>query len=326
MKLLGLSCGSKLGNSEVLLKEALMGAEEVGVAVAIVRLVDLNIRPCKGCKVCAWRVKGECILKDDAPFIQEQLLECDGLIVSAPVYILTPPGYLKLLSDRVLNDVSWLMEMKKMQQAGGGGFGGALGRRINIDERAFKNRVGAFISLGGASTPHWLSFGLPLMHMLTFPRQIEIVDQMQVPGLSLYGNAVMNEKALARARKLGRNVAEAMKKPISEVKWMGDDPGTCPVCHSNLLTVGKKNPVECPVCGISGTIKVDGDKITVTFSEKERKRSRLTIAGKLEHWIELRENSKIRMQKGDDTAEIAKRLKKYESYKTPLKPTRKSRA
>ena len=44
MSILGLSCGRRMGNSEVLLKEALMGVEEVtGAEVEIIRLVDLSI-------------------------------------------------------------------------------------------------------------------------------------------------------------------------------------------------------------------------------------------------------------------------------------------
>ncbi|MBW2067086.1 MAG: hypothetical protein JRJ03_19435 [Deltaproteobacteria bacterium] len=37
MKLLGLACGRKMGNCEILLKEALMSAEELGVEVEIVK-------------------------------------------------------------------------------------------------------------------------------------------------------------------------------------------------------------------------------------------------------------------------------------------------
>jgi uncharacterized Zn finger protein (UPF0148 family) len=193
----------------------------------------------------------------------------------------------------------------------------------HIDERVFKPRFGAFISLGGASTPNWLSFGLALLHTMTFPPQINLVDQMQVLALSQNGHVVLNEKALARARKLGRNVAEAMKKPVEQLKWMGDEPGTCPACHSNLLTVGKRNPIECPICGIRGTIKVEGDEIKVTFSPEEQARSRLTIAGKREHFVELTENGKMLMQR-TDLAQIPQRVEKYKGYKEVKKPKRKT--
>jgi predicted amidophosphoribosyltransferase len=147
---------------------------------------------------------------------------------------------------------------------------------------------------------------------MTFPPQIDVVDQMQVTGAGLKGHTVMLDKAVSRARKLGRNVAETLSKPIEEMKWLGDDSGTCPVCHSNVLIVGKRNPIMCPICGSKGTIKIDGDNISVTFTKKEQERSRLTIAGKHEHWDELMNNMKS--AKNADLDEIAKRLKKYQGY------------
>jgi len=330
MRLLGLSCGSKLGrthmgllrtgNTEALIKEALMGAEELGADVEFIRLLDLDIRPCRICKTCLLSEKGSCVIKDDAQFLYDHIMDSDGLILGAPVYSLTPPGFIKMFEDRMMGpktDKAFAIEIKKWGDIS------LTGQPQYIDERVFKNRVGAFISVGGASTPNWLSLGLPLLHTMTFPPQINLVDQMQVLAISQYGHVVLDEKAIARARKLGRNVAEAMKKPIEEVRWMGDEIGTCPVCHSNVLTVGKKNPIECPICGIKGEIKVDGDEITVTFPEEEQKRSRLTIAGKREHYVELQENFKIMRQKAD-LDQIPRRIEKYKGYREVKKPKRRS--
>ena len=47
MKILGISGGRKMGNSEILLKEALMGAKEEGADVEFIRMLDMDIRPCK---------------------------------------------------------------------------------------------------------------------------------------------------------------------------------------------------------------------------------------------------------------------------------------
>ena len=57
-----------MGNSEILLKEALMAAEErSGAEVEIIRLMDLTIKPCTGCEACAKKrsrgEKLECVLK-----------------------------------------------------------------------------------------------------------------------------------------------------------------------------------------------------------------------------------------------------------------------
>jgi multimeric flavodoxin WrbA len=70
MSILGLHCGRRMGNSEILLKEALMGAEErSGVEAEIIRLMDLTIKPCTGCEACTKkRYRGEdmdCVMKGD---------------------------------------------------------------------------------------------------------------------------------------------------------------------------------------------------------------------------------------------------------------------
>jgi len=312
MKLLGLSCGRKMQNTEILVKEAMMAAEELGVDIGMIRLLDLDIKPCTGCVSCVRSLMqggpGKCVIKDDLHLVEEELMECDGLILGSPVFVLTPHGLLKVMSDRFgpSHDYAFRMEAQKIREAKGKGNG--------PDKRFRKDRVSGFISVGGAVTPHWLSLGLPLMNLFTFPSHIQVVDQMQVLGVSRWGHVVLNDEAMARARKLGYNVAQAMGKSEKEVRWMGDEPGTCPVCHSNLLTVPKKNPVECAICGIRGEIKVEGDDISVTFSEEEQKRARLTVAGKLEHYVEIRDNFKIAAAR-KDLDQIPARLKKYEGYR-----------
>ncbi|MGA2108257.1 MAG: flavodoxin family protein [Syntrophorhabdales bacterium] len=316
MKLLGLSCGRKMQNSEILLREALMGAEELGAEVSMIRLLDLDIRPCKGCMTCTMSLMnggaGDCVIKDDFPFLDDQLLECDGMILSAPTYVLAPPGLIKVIADRrgPSRDLAWLTEAKKVRE------NMPTPPAKGPDERAFKKRVAAFINVGGASTANWLSLGLPLMYLFTFPSNMTVIDQMQMTSMTRFMNPVLNPDALARAKRLGRNVAEAMKQPAEELRWMGEE-GLCPVCHSDLLTVKATNPVECPICGIAGTLKVEGDRISVVFKEEDQQRSRIYMAGKVEHWVELRENVGMFMKR-PDAFEIPKRVEKYESYGVPV--------
>jgi multimeric flavodoxin WrbA len=315
MKILGVSFGKKMGSNEVLVKEALMGVEETGVEIqGFVRALDLDIKPCKDCLACTFSLfgggSGECGIKDDFKLLDEQLMECDGMIVGAPIFILGPSGYVKDVSDRrgPSHDITWLIEAKKMRASQENPKG------KGPDERAFKKRYAGFFTTGGASTANWLSFGLAGMHLFTFPTHVQVVDHLQVDRISTYFNVVANKEALKRARQLGRNVAQAVKDQADEPKWMGDEVGICPVCHCNLLTVFKKNPVECPICGIRGELEVVGDEFKVTFSEEEKERSRLKMGGKLEHWLELQGNFPKAMA-NPEVAKIPELLKKYEGYK-----------
>ena len=317
-KILGLSCGRKMENTEVLLREALMEAKGMGAEVSMIRLLDLDIKPCKGCCVCIHSLarggSGECIIKDDFSFLDDQIMECDGLIVGAPVFVVGPHGLIKVITDRLgpSHDLFSRLKSREMRKAGNGA--GDKGP----DERSFKRRVGGFISVGGATSSHWLALGLPLMHLMTMSAQIGIVDQMQVPSISQFGNLVLNPDALARARKLGRNVAEEAMQD-GEPQWKGDEKGTCPVCHCNALIVGAKNPVECPICGIRGSITVEGEKISVTFSDDEKKRAHQTLLGKQEHFEEVvLQNLMGTFMKRPDKDDIPALKEKYKAYDIPV--------
>ena len=313
MKLLGLSCGQKMGNCEILLKEALIGAEELGAEVEFMRLMDLDIKPCIFCQPCPAMSQGmeACIYKDDAAFFMEKFLDCDGFIISAPVYTLTPPGQLFVIRDRLLGpkvDVALVKQWENMADA------------PKFDKRRIKNRSGGFISVGGAPQPDWVTLGVPLLHTLTFSPQIAIVDQVQFRKIAAAGAAALYEDVLERARLLGRRVAENMGKPFDDVEYAGDEPGTCPVCHNDLMIVGKESPIRCAICGMQGEITVENGKITVVFSEEERRKSHLTFENKQFHGQEVMEVGRELAPRKD---EIPEKVKKYQAYKSPLKPPSK---
>jgi multimeric flavodoxin WrbA len=313
MKLLGLTCGRKDHTSEILLKESLMAAKETGVEVSMIRLLDLDLKPCTGCNACGFGMmnggSGECVIKDDWHFLNEHLLECDGLILSAPVFVLGAHGIVKLLADRLgpARDIAFRALAKKERAEKG------ITNGKGPDERSFKDRAVGHISVGGATTPNWVSLGLPMMHLMTFPWGGKTVDQMQVMATAQFMNVVLEPHFIDRARNLGRNVAEAMKKPRAEMTWMGEETGTCPVCNCNLLIVGKKNPVECPICGIEGTLKMDGDEIVVSFSQAEINMARGTTASAEEHVGEIIGNIHRVFMQRKDKDDIPKLVEKYKA-------------
>ena len=323
MKLLGLTCGSKNGNCEILIKEALMGAEELGVDVSLIRMLDLDIRHCLACSMpCPVSSKGPegCVRKDDGVFLYNAVMGCDALIISAPIYTKTPPGYLKAIGDRLFGpkgDVAFKIELQKKKETGE-----PMAFDPWIDERSFKNRVGGFISLGGATSPDWVNLGLPNLHMMTFSLQIAIVDQIQVMGAGIHGSVLVNDDgAVSRARQLGRNVAEQMGRHFNDVEYKGDTPGTCPVCHLDMMVM-RDSYVECAVCGIHGHIKMDGDKASVVFPKEAQEKSVLELEGKKIHFHEIAEVTQGHMPQMEEIQSMAK---KYNSYKPHLKPPSKQK-
>lgn len=69
MKILGISGGNKNGANDCMCKEALLAAKEQGAEIEFVRLMDLDIKHCTGCKACVMSLfsgRGNmCVLKDD---------------------------------------------------------------------------------------------------------------------------------------------------------------------------------------------------------------------------------------------------------------------
>ena len=313
MKILGLTCGRRMGNTEVLMKEAMMGAEESGAEVELIRMLDLEIGHCKQCKSCLWFTKGpgNCVIKDDGPFLYDKIMDADGFILGVPIYCWTAPGQVFVIRDRILGprvDVAFAIEAKK-SGTGMMGMGPA-----EPDERLFKPRVAGFIVNGGAHTTAQLA--LPPLHTLTFSMQAAVVDQLLVYDMTaIPGAAVLVDDALQRANKLGQNVAEAMGKEYEEVVYKGDDPGVCPVCHNNMMLLGNGTTVECAVCNIFGKIKVEGDKVSVSFPKKEIEVSRLGFEGKRRHGDEIMD---VVHSLDPRFGEIPAKLEKYRAYNACL--------
>jgi multimeric flavodoxin WrbA len=85
MKVLGVVCSPrKGGNTEVMVQEALAGAQACGAETELVTVWDKDIKPCDGCLSC--EKTGACHIKDDVQEIYARLLEADGIVWGTPVY------------------------------------------------------------------------------------------------------------------------------------------------------------------------------------------------------------------------------------------------
>lgn len=99
MKVLGICCSPRRGgNTEIMVQEALNSAREWGAEVEFVTLAGKTIMFCDGCDSC--KKTHKCHLQDDMQPIYAKLLEADGIIFGAPVYIWTINAQAKALMDR----------------------------------------------------------------------------------------------------------------------------------------------------------------------------------------------------------------------------------
>jgi len=99
IKTLGISTSPRInGNSDLLLREALTGAESAGAQIEYIRLSDLNIGPCIECNACY--TTGTCQIQDDYQQLLEKMLDADRLIFATPIFFMTVCAQAKMLIDR----------------------------------------------------------------------------------------------------------------------------------------------------------------------------------------------------------------------------------
>lgn len=285
MKVLGISFGRKNQRSDVMVKEALFAAKAAGAQVQFINTLRMDIGHCRACDYCSrGRDKGDveihCCLKDDYHILEEACLEADGIIIAAPVYAVGIVGQFKNFVDRFgpSHDRAALIEENKKRIEEG---------KPELDKRYFKDRYTGYISVGGAQTHNWVSLGLPMLDLFGFSFCMKCVGHVDAYDQGRTAHPLFDPALMEKCADLGTAVALSLGKPYDEVDtWVGEE-GICPVCHNPILSVNKTTHVECPVCGIWGTLSIDGEEVKVEWSKEEIKRARNTNIGIYEHYNEI---------------------------------------
>ena len=244
MKVLGIvTSHRRLGNTEILVKEALMGAEAQGAEVETLRLTDYQILPCDGLAPCVFG-EGGCNLADDFNFLLDKVYQCDGLILGSPCYILEATANLKQFIDRMIS-VGWRSQARAKPAA----------------------------IIMPYATRGWTQYAFLQPNILLLFLGMDVIDRAQIfiQGMS---EAVISERALGRAHEIGDAVATAIK--TGDHSYRGE-PGVCPICHDRNIHILKDNEnVECGTCAIRGRLVIEEGKIRVHFPEEQIRRHRWT--------------------------------------------------
>lgn len=287
MKVLGI-IGShrRLGNTDCLVKEALFGArdegaEDASVEVDTIRLTDLNIRPCKGCMMCAFRME-ECRIEDDMVMLLDRIQESDGIILGAPTYILGPQGQVKLVMDRVLM----------------------------MARRAADWGVKKGSTIGVAGLEEWAQLMIPNMNYFMFAINTDLVDSMMAYGPGP-GQVLLDSDNVERANRVGRNIVRALKGTLSDDDKLPQKEDACPVCHSDLLKIAGAK-VECPICRAKGTIESANGTQLVRWDADAMTAHRWTPEARVNHmteWVLATEDMYKARKK--EVAELRARYKEF---------------
>jgi multimeric flavodoxin WrbA len=299
---LGLGCGQPHGSAEILLKAALRAAEGEGADVQLVRLDELRLPS----------GVAEGAEPDDAWWLWERLVECDGLIVSTPIISRTVAARLKLFGDRLLGPnadaaiIEGLMTLRRQ--------GREPAVPFRVDERVLKPRVAGFLAVGGSLTSQWKALALPMMHATTFSMHIAVVDQVQFEGAGTPRSVVLDAAAIDRAALLGRNVASQLGVAFDEARYLGP-PGLCPMCHLDVVALHGAD-VECATCGARGLLAPD---LQVTWTNLST--SVISMDEKRAHAVEIQETAE---RHGKVRAQIEERARAFDAYDPTIRPGRVS--
>lgn len=276
MRILGL-VGSRrrVGNTEILVKEAVKAARDQGAEVVLIRLSDLYIQQCNGCMACMGR--GErCRLEDDMDFLGEEMEKSDGIVLGAPSYLHLPPGTFCLINERL------------------------EGLRLPTD------RIKMAVSIGTAGLADRAGWVVPILNMFLRFTGHEVVGSVLAisagPGEVLFDD---RKEVVSEAYQLGARLVSAIRgeeatrlrgidrfKILDPRRWEGDKLYTpsgycCPFCFCKSFDFSTPDTVRCSSCynQIGKVVpKTDGG-VTIEFRELTEEEARQKLDEHMSTWV-----------------------------------------
>jgi multimeric flavodoxin WrbA len=181
------------GNTEILLEEALKGAEKEGANIERFYLGDFTITPCKECHGCD--DTGKCILLDDMGKIYPKLLEADVVILASPIFFYGVTAWAKALIDR--SQALWARKYLLKDPS--------LGREG-------KKRKGFFISVGATKGPKVFDGAILTVKYFFDVLNAEYAGELVIRGIEAKGDILKHPEALQQAVEAGRKLVSDLKK------------------------------------------------------------------------------------------------------------------
>lgn len=243
------------GNSELLGKLALKEASKLGTNGELVYLKDYVIKECNGCMRCVFKNE-KCAIQDDTYKLLDKLATADCLFITAPTYLLSIPGTLKLLMDKYL-----------------------------IIPQYYKKIYGRpAMSIGTSGLADWNHFQLPMMNLFLLGMGFRVVDSFMARAAGP-GEALLNDEYLSRIKNGVKNMLSYESKPFES-----QTSKHCPVCFSTIFEREGNKKYICPVCRVEGIEKEGTDELY--FSKETLNNHRWTppnVEDHFENWIKKTE-------------------------------------
>ena len=187
MKVLGIMGSPRIkGNTDLLLEEALKGAQSQGAEIEKIVVDKLKIAPCKEYYGCLR--DGDCVIRDDMDGIYPKLLEADRIIVASPIFFYGITAQVKALIDR--SQAIWARKYVLKQKL------------------SDKERKGAFIAVGATKGKQLFDGSILVIRYFFQAIDVSYVDELLIRGVDKRGEIKGQPTALSEAFELGKRLAQ----------------------------------------------------------------------------------------------------------------------
>ncbi len=183
----------KGGNTDLLLEDALKGAEKEGAEVERLRVRDFEISPCTECLHCY--EGGECILLDDMQKIYPKLLEADIIILASPIFFYGVTGWVKALIDRT--QALWARKYRL--------------RDPSLSKEGRKRR-GFFISVGGTKGQRVFEGAILTAKYFFDVINAKYMGELVFRGVDEKGDILKQPEALQEAFEAGKRLVSEFRE------------------------------------------------------------------------------------------------------------------
>ena len=186
MKVLGIMGSPRINsNTDLLLEEALKGAQSQQAEVEKIAVDKMRISPCREYYGCL--KDGNCVIRDDMDIIYPKLLEADGIIVASPIFFYGVTAQLKALIDRC--QALWA-------------------RRYVLKTIPESGKKGAFIAVGATKGKQLFEGSILTIKYFFQAFGVEYSDELLVRSVDKRGEIKEHPDMLEKAFKLGKRLAQ----------------------------------------------------------------------------------------------------------------------
>jgi len=173
------------GNTDLLLEEALRGAQKGQAEVEKLVVDKMKITPCREYYGCL--KDGNCVIRDDMDIIIPKLLEADGIIVASPMFFYGVTAQLKALIDRC--QALWV-------------------RRNVLKTLPDSTKKGVFIGVGATKGKQLFEGSILTIKYFFQAFGVEYSDELLVRGVDKRGEIKEHPDMLKEAFTLGERLAQ----------------------------------------------------------------------------------------------------------------------